>query len=244
MLYAVISDIHANLPALEAVLHECEELGVDRFLCLGDIVGYGAFPNECCQIIRELDADIVRGNHDEAAVRPGKELWFTTPARLCILWTREVLEEENRRFLATLKPFRVREQYTICHGSLADPDYYTTSPYEAAVSFRLMETPIGFLGHTHVAEYYRWRQDMEPLPRQTLCPDGCRIQLGEGKYLINPGAVGQPRDGNSLASFAVWNVEERWVEIRRVPYNVRAAQEAILKAGLPEAMAMRLSYGV
>lgn len=244
MRYAILSDIHSNLPALCRVLEECEQQGISDFLVTGDIVGYGAQPNECCDLVRGLRAVVVRGNHDEAAVSPGKEEWFTSGARACIVWTRELLSPENLAFLRGLEPSARVEGAHLCHGSLPEPDLYTSTPLEALLTFKAMQEPLCFLGHTHYAEWYTYRNDRRP-PVHHGRPEGGECPLAPGKqYVVNPGAVGQPRDGNSQASFGVWDTEARVVAIYRVSYDIGAAQNRILDAGLPVNMAERLRYGV
>jgi len=244
MSYAILSDIHANFQALQRVLKDAARLQIERFIICGDLVGYGAQPNECCQAIRELNAPVVRGNHDEAAVRPAKEEWFNAAARACIQWTRETLSEDNLAFLRELPPTQRVPGAHVCHGSLPDPDLYTTGPREAMTSLAVMEEDLCFLGHTHCAEWYTYRNDQR-LPGQSPRPEGGRLELAAGrKYVVNPGGVGQPRDGNSQTSYAVWDPEARTVEIRRLSYDVAAAQRLIYEAGLPQSMAERLRYGV
>lgn len=244
MRYAIISDIHANLSALEESLRLAAERQVDEYLCLGDIVGYGASPNECCDLVRGLRATVICGNHDVAAIHPGREIWFTPAARACILWTREVLTSENREFLRSLKPQEQVGGAVLCHGSLADPDLYTTTPEEALLSFRLLEGPLAFFGHTHFAEWFRFSPALS-LPEEFLLPHGgvCRVDP-EYQYLINPGAVGQPRDGNLQGSFAIWDTEAATVEIIRFDYDFAEAQRRMYAAGLPENMALRLGLGI
>ncbi|MEI6500274.1 MAG: metallophosphoesterase family protein [Armatimonadota bacterium] len=244
MTYAVLSDIHSNLPALRRVLDECAGLGIEDFLITGDVVGYGAQPNECCEIIRDLRAVVIRGNHDEAAVKPGKEEWFTAGARACILWTREALSDENREFLEELRPSHRLDGAHLAHGSLPDPDLYTSLPQEALRTAEVMEEPICFLGHTHYAEWYTYRGDHRP-PTQHSRPGGGEFTLAaDRKYVVNSGSVGQPRDGNSQASFVVWDTEAALVTIHRISYDIVAAQQRILDAGLPANMADRLKYGI
>ncbi|MEA3402864.1 MAG: metallophosphoesterase family protein [Armatimonadota bacterium] len=245
MRYAVLSDIHSNLVALEAVLADLAEEAIDRYLCLGDIVGYGARPNQCCDLIRELDAVSIRGNHDEAAVDPAKAEWFTAPARACILWTTEQLREDNMEFLRALPTLRVvDDDITICHGSVPDPDHYTVTPLDALMSLRAMETPIAFFGHTHYSEWFVWGQGNE-LPEEFPIPSGGSLHIrNDHVYLINPGAVGQPRDGNEMASYAIFDDETGDVVIKRVAYDIATAAQQMREAGLPEAMYARLWLGV
>ncbi len=245
MRYAVISDIHSNLPALEAVVQALGGLRVDGYYCLGDIVGYGSSPNECCDIVSGFGATVLRGNHDEAAFTPGKELWFTNAARACIVWTRSALTDESLAFLKSLEPSHVLDGVTLCHGSVPDPDFYTTTPREALLSFAVLRTPLCFFGHTHYAEWFRYDSLVDPMPEELMRPEGGVLHLEVGpKYLINPGSVGQPRDGNSQAAFAVYDADAATVEFHRISYNVSAAQQGILRAGLPESMAARLSEGI
>ncbi|NSW55960.1 MAG: metallophosphoesterase family protein [Armatimonadetes bacterium] len=244
MRHAIISDIHSNLPALESVLARLNREGIDHYICLGDLVGYGASPNECCDIVRALEPSIVRGNHDYAAVQPGGERWFTPAARACILWTRDQLTDVNRDFLGSLKPFVDIPGAHLCHGSLFDADYYTTTPFEAAASLRVMTQQLCFFGHTHYAEWFSSRAGQER-PDQFAAPDGATLRLEDGaKYMVNPGAVGQPRDGNSQAGYAIWDDVTHEIILCRVPYNIRAAQEKMEQAGLPWNMAERLNIGV
>ncbi len=244
MRYAVLSDIHGNLSALQEVVAQCRLLAVDAYLCNGDVVGYGAQPNECCDVLRELKVTCVRGNHDEAAVVPGKEEWFTAGARACILWTREVLTEDNRAFLKGLETTLQVAGAHLCHGSLPDPDLYTTTPSDALMTFEAMSEPVCFIGHTHYAEWYILRPDGR-LPTHHPRPEGGECLLTSGRqYLINCGSVGQPRDNNSQASFGVWDTEQASVTIYRVGYDLAETQKRILDAGLPRNMADRLKYGI
>ncbi len=219
-------------------------LGVEEYLCLGDIVGYGGSPNECCELVRGLRATVICGNHDVAALQPGREIWFTPAARACILWTREVLTADNRAFLESLSPRARVAGAELCHGSLTDPDFYTTTPEEALDSLRVMEGPLGLFGHTHFAEWFRYGEGMF-LPEEFTVPHGGQCHLEpDFQFLLNPGAVGQPRDGNHQASFAVWDTETGVVEILRRDYDIAEAQRPMYAHGLPENMAMRLTLGI
>jgi diadenosine tetraphosphatase ApaH/serine/threonine PP2A family protein phosphatase len=221
-----------------------ERAGYDQVLCLGDTVGYGAFPNECCDLIRGLDPIIVRGNHDEAAVVEGAEEWFTPAASACILWTREQLTPENRDFLAALEPFARVDGAQLCHGSLFDPGFYTTTSGEAALSFHTMEHCLCFFGHTHYAEWFV-EQPGQGLPVQVSATSGGVLHQEQAKrYLVNPGGVGQPRDGNSQTSYALWDTEAATIEIVRATYNVSVAQAKMREARLPYSMSERLMLGI
>ncbi len=245
MRYAVLSDIHSNLVALQAVLADLSEEEIDAYLCLGDIVGYGARPNQCCDIIRDLEAVCVRGNHDSAAVDPARAQWFTAPARACLLWTTDQLRDDNLEFLGSLPTVQIVDDHiTICHGSIPDPDHYTVRPVDALMSFRAMKTPIAFFGHTHYSEWFVWSGDSE-MPEEFPMPDGGELTEEVSRlYLVNPGAVGQPRDRNERASYAIYDADEGRVEIRRVSYDIALAAEQMKDAGLPEAMYARLWMGV
>lgn len=244
MRYAIMSDIHSNLSALEEALRVAEEAKVDRYLCLGDIVGYGPSPNECCELVRSLPGMFIRGNHDEAAIQPGKEMWFTPAARACITWTREQLTAENLAFLESLPEQEVVEGAIMCHGSIPNPDLYTTTPEEALLSFQVMGGQLTFFGHTHYAEWFRYNRNSE-LPVEEPRPRGGFLRLGrDSQFMINPGAVGQPRDGNHQAGFVIWDQTAGTVELLRVDYNVADTQRRMLEAGLPENMALRLGLGI
>jgi predicted phosphodiesterase len=241
---ALISDIHANLPALEAVLDDISRRSVHRTLSLGDIVGYGAWPNECCDLVREHKILSVLGNHDLAAVKEGAEHEFTAQARQCILWTREHLTERNQRMLKSLPDTRKVESVTLCHGSLVERDEYVYTWRGALPSFEVLTTRIGFLGHTHYACWFYYEFDPPRGDGETR-PQGGLTKVGlDGSYLANPGAVGQPRDGNPDAAYAIYDDQLEEIQFHRVAYDVEAAAKAIIDAGLPPGMGVRLFEGM
>jgi len=242
MIYGLISDIHGNLEAFEVVLAELK--GVDAFLCLGDIVGYGPDPGACVDRTRELpNLTCVVGNHDLAAIGEYDLSWFNPYARRAIEWTAERLAPDQRRFLSSLRPTAVVGEVTLVHGSLASPMAYITGKQEALECFRVMAGSLCFVGHTHIAEHYRNRGRTEACDQTSLWGGGS-IALEPGlRYIINPGAIGQPRDGNPAASFGTYDSEAGTIEVRRVPYDVGAVQEKMRAAGLPAYLAMRLSQG-
>jgi len=241
---AILSDVHANLPALEAVLADVAGQSVHRIVSLGDVVGYGAWPNECCELLQDKRAISVMGNHDLAAVEEGAEEWFTPPARKCILWTREQLAERNRRTLKSLPDVRKVESVTLCHGSLTERDEYVYSWHGALPTFQLLTTRVGFLGHTHYACWFYHAVD-PPRGDGTMTPEGGRLKVSpDGSYLVNPGAVGQPRDGNPAAAYAIYDDQLEEIELRRVRYDTEAAAKGIIDAGLPTTMAVRLFEGI
>lgn len=239
----MLSDVHANLPALEAVLARLEAERPDGLLCLGDCVGYGAQPNECVALLIEHQAIAVRGNHDVAAVESGKEQWFTEGARRCILWTREQLQPQVHDYLSGLPDTLEADGAQLCHGAPFDPDYYVLTEADAEMALEASERRLVFVGHTHCAEWYTAGAGGT---RPVLFPasSGGTLVMEPGKgYVVNPGAVGQPRDGNSMAAYAVWDTEAATIRLHRVPYNIRAAQEEIIRAGLPAMMSARLVVG-
>ena len=243
MRYGIIADVHGNLEALEVVLQALE--GVDRYLYLGDVVGYGPNPNECCAAVRGLNNCItICGNHDMAAVGKYDVSWFNPYARAAILWTSGQLSSENRRFLEDLPERYDESSFIMVHGSLVDPvSEYITSPWEARQSFALLKHPICFIGHTHVAEYYVQEPDVLT-PHQVLLTRGGSIKIRQNqKYIINCGGVGQPRDGNPKASFGIYDAETNEIEIKRVEYPIQKTQDKMIKAGLPAVLYLRLWEG-
>jgi len=242
MTYGLISDIHANLEALEAVL---KALGrVDGFLCMGDIVGYGADPGPCLETIRRLPRLVcVAGNHDLAAIGSYHLDLFNPVARDAIKWTAQQLTPDDRSYLGSLPLTAHADGALIVHGSLPDEMDYITTPDEARLCFDAMPGDLAFVGHTHITEYYQTRGGSR-FPQQVSLWSGGTVDLNEGvRYIVNQGAVGQPRDGNPAASFGVWRVEDRAVEVRRVSYDIDAAQDKMVKAGLPGYLIERLALG-
>jgi predicted phosphodiesterase len=243
MRYGIISDIHSNLPALEVVLSNLKK-EVDAFLCLGDIVGYGAQPNECCEIIRELKPIGVAGNHDWGAVEKIPFHHFNPYAEEALLWTKNNLKSENRDFLSSLPKTHIDSLFTLVHGSLREPiEEYLLSTPQARDTFSLLTTQILFFGHTHIPTLFLQREGQLTVSAVVLS-NGAKIEIKEGfRYLINPGSVGQPRDNIPLASAAIFDTSNLEVEIRRYEYPIELAQQGIISAGLPLILAERLSFG-
>jgi diadenosine tetraphosphatase ApaH/serine/threonine PP2A family protein phosphatase len=245
----VISDIHANLEALEACLLAAP--AHDRVFNLGDIVGYGANPNEVTERSRQLGAVFVRGNHDKAC-SGGSLDGFNPIAGLAALWTRERLKPEHLEFLREMPqgPIEPLEGLQCVHGSPRDEDEYlliASAAYEQLVQAR---APLTFFGHTHVQCGYLYQpgkksgRQVVPVYGSKRGQDSVKLELEEGTtYLINPGSIGQPRDGDPRAAFALYDTDERSVTFHRVPYDIAAAQEKIFAAGLPERLAIRLEEG-
>lgn len=255
MRYALLSDIHANRPALEAVLSAARGR-YETLICLGDVVGYGAHPNECCELLRENGAICVLGNHDAAVL--GLEIYdeWNEIAVSSLDWTRRQLSRENGRFLESSGPARLIERagelsFWITHGNLEEP-FYNEYVFSIGPAFdeleRLGDTgaPISFYGHTHQAMRFQtpapfhFRNDIA----HTRTPHGDQTRLSpETLSLVNVGSVGQPRDGNPQARFALFDAQSAILEIVAVDYNIQAAQTAISDAGLDQRLAKRLAEG-
>jgi diadenosine tetraphosphatase ApaH/serine/threonine PP2A family protein phosphatase len=236
--YGVFGDIHSNLAAFQAVLDALRTLRVDAYLCLGDIVGYGADARECVDIVRELDPLIVGGNHDWAvAGRLGLE-YFNTQAQAAIVWTRRELDTESIEWLGSLELRQVNEDVTLSHGTVHEPEafQYMQTPYDAYLSFQELNTRTAFVGHSHIPVTFF---DGMPI---TYSVDQ-RIEFGDRIAIANPGSVGQPRDEDPRASFAVYDSEARVLEIHRVEYDIGATIGRILRAGLPVLLGERLRIG-
>jgi diadenosine tetraphosphatase ApaH/serine/threonine PP2A family protein phosphatase len=243
MRYAIFSDIHANLDALEAVLEDIARLPVDELVCLGDLVGYGASPNECVFKVQESGARVIQGNHDQAAVGLKDIQYFNDYARAAILWTHEALSDENRKWLSVL-PFVVTSPgVRFVHASPQDPEAwdYVLSLENAAEQLQSFDEPICFIGHSHYPGLFRKDgnryMEMDFPPNET-------VKLPEGKYLVNVGSVGQPRDNDWRAAWAEYDDTSRELTLHRLEYPVEVAQARILEAKLPSFLAHRLGSGV
>ena len=245
MKYFVITDLHANLEALEAVLEAVPPDAYDRVLVLGDLVGYGADPNGVIDRVRGLNPLVlIRGNHDKVACGIEDPSGFNLVARQAIEWTHTALTPENLQFLVDLPsgPQFVDSEVEVCHGSPFDEDAYIFDQAEAARALEAMERRICLYGHTHIPAVFTPDITADDAP---VSRDGTvALRLGtEGRYLINPGSVGQPRDGDPRAACAVFDADARELVIHRVPYRVDVAQRKIIAAGLPEILASRLGIG-
>jgi predicted phosphodiesterase len=240
MNFAIFSDIHANLEALEAVLQDAQEHGCTHFVCLGDVVGYNANPHECAARIQEMDCPIVKGNHDEQASLLESSRDFNELAEHAIEWTRENLTEPDKEWLRELRLQRQVRDFTIVHATLDTPEQwgYVFNNLDATASFTYQHTALCFFGHTHVPMAFV-RDDSGV---QRVRADALRIEIGK-KYFINVGSVGQPRDGDWHAAYCVYQADNNVVEERRVKYDLATAQKKIITAGLPRLLAERLAIG-
>jgi predicted phosphodiesterase len=241
--YGILSDVHSNFEALQAVLAEVDAIGVDAVLCLGDIVGYGPSPNECCDLLRARDVIAIAGNHDEAAVDGAGAERFNSLARAAIQWTQEHLTPENRAYLAALPRERFLDGFGMVHGAPVHHFDYIMDVLDAKRALELTDQRLTFVGHSHVAEVYY--QDAGGRTFQQRLAHGGRIDVvPEFRYIINVGSVGQPRDRNPQASFAWYDAAAGIVEIRRLTYDVDRVQARIASASLPPPLAERLTTGM
>jgi predicted phosphodiesterase len=241
MRYGILSDIHSNFDALNAVINELDVLGIDKLVCLGDIVGYGPSPNECCDLLRARGCLAIAGNHDEAAVS-GDADSFNSLARAAIAWTKDELSEANREFLAHLPRELQFDSFVAVHGAPVFHFEYILNVLDAQSAFERVSRPVTFIGHTHIAEVYF--QDERGRTFHQKLSGGGKIQVTpEFRFIINPGSVGQPRDHNPQASFAYFDDVSRAIEVRRVTYDVGRVRELMETANLPLQLSERLSIG-
>lgn len=242
MRLAIISDIHSNLHALTAVLAELENRRAERVFALGDLVGYNAFPCEVVDLIMEKNIPSIMGNHDIVCCGLENPIWFNSAARGAALWTRKKLSEEKRRYLCGLpNEEMVQEKIYAVHGSPVSRDDYIMDLMDALNCFQQLpdkSTQICLFGHTHLPAIYSDRG-----PSYESMSPGTYELTARDRFFVNPGSVGQPRDGDPRASFAVLDTEELSVELIRVEYDVNAAMKAVLAAGLPQFLAERLQVG-
>ena len=238
MRVAVISDIHGNLAALEAVL---DAVDTDAVWCLGDLVGYGARPNECCAAIRERATVCLAGNHD-LAVRGTIDLSeFSGDAGVAASWTRGVLDDDSRAYLDSLDTTGEAQDVSLYHGSARDPVWeYVLSDEAALTTIVLARHPLALVGHSHVALQIALH---DTTLDGGLAPAGTVVELAGARRLLNPGSVGQPRDGDPRAAYLVLDLDARTATFERVEYDVERTQEEIRGAGLPEILAARLAFG-
>ncbi len=248
MRFLIFSDIHGNIDALDAVLARAPRDSYDRLLVLGDLVGYGATPNEVVEKIFELEPDaMVRGNHDKVCSGVESADNFNRIASEAARWTLKALTPENKERVAGLPagPQNADKDVEICHGTPFDEDTYVFDEDDAAKALDAAHRQVCFFGHTHVpVAYVQKGSDLTVVHPQ---PGGSETTvvnvLKRGRYLINPGSIGQPRDTDQRASYATYDSKKQRIEIRRVPYRIDLAQQRIVEAGLPESLAFRLGLG-
>jgi predicted phosphodiesterase len=237
---AIVSDIHGNLHALEAVLEAIDRDAPDAIWCLGDLVGYGPRPNRCCALVAERADVCLIGNHDLAVLGRLDLEDFQPDAALSARWTAAALEDERRAYLGSLVSSGERDGVGLFHASPRDPVWeYVLTPDVAAASMAAASQDLILVGHSHVALRYG-SSDGTLLPS----PDGTELDLGDGRWLLNPGSVGQPRDTDPRAAWLLLDLGARHASYRRVEYDVAKTQQEIRDRGLPEALAARLAFGL
>ncbi|MBI4778783.1 metallophosphoesterase family protein [Candidatus Desantisbacteria bacterium] len=249
MRYGIMSDIHSNLEALNSVLKAMENEGIDKIICLGDIVGYGPKPNECVERMQEIDGLIVAGNHDLAAIGWEDIDWFSSYAKEAILWTEDKLTTENKKYLSHLPEVISQKDFILVHGSLHHfTDEYIMNSAVAKKSFDLMKhRELLLIGHTHhAAAFFRKQRQssgVSPIQNLRLINQDVFCLLNGMQSIVNVGSVGQPRDGDNRASFGILDLETRTVTIKRIPYDIKKTQYQMLKAELPRYLISRLAIG-
>ena len=239
MRFAILSDLHANLEATEAVLADAREHDCTHFICLGDVVGYNANPHECIEIVQKMECPVVKGNHDEQATLTESSRGFNALAEAAINWTRAHLPNEDKEWLRALPLTQQVHDFTIVHATLDAPEQwgYVFNSLDAVASFAYQETTVCFFGHTHVAGAFVRDDGVRKMKVDRLLIEETK------KYFINVGSVGQPRDGDWRAAYCIFHVEKNVVEQRRVKYDLATAQKKIIQAGLPRLLADRLELG-
>ncbi|MGD9697074.1 MAG: metallophosphoesterase [Thermoleophilia bacterium] len=239
---AILSDIHGNRHALDATLRAAREAGARSWWCLGDLVGYGADPAHCLAVaIRDAERCLA-GNHDLAAAGRVPLDVFSSWAYDALVWTRRALGAVGRAKLERLQPDDTGHPVQLFHASPRDPVWeYVVSVEQAREALEDRRVALTMVGHTHIP--FAWRLTPDGAMESPGVPAGGRLPLAEGRWLVNPGSVGQPRDGDARAAWALYLPEEGVVEFRRTPYDVAGAQNAILEAGLPPSLARRLAEG-
>ncbi|HXW16745.1 MAG TPA: metallophosphoesterase family protein [Candidatus Acidoferrales bacterium] len=246
MRFLILSDIHANMSGLDAAL-KASEGRWDRVACLGDIVGYGPDPNEVVDKIRELNAVTIRGNHDKAGSGLEDASDFNPVARSAAIWTHEELRPDNLDYLLNLPTGPVQiDGITLVHGALHDEDEYVFTQAQALDGLLDAPTPLTFFGHTHIQGGFILRGDtVEPIRLKVpLDAKFVEIPIEQGtNYLVNPGSIGQPRDGDPRAGFVIADLGSKKIEFWRITYDIAAVQERMYKAGLPEPLILRIAFG-
>lgn len=256
MRFGIFTDAHSNFEALKVVARALREDRLDRLVFLGDAIGYGADPNDCCRVIREVSPISLLGNHDAALVEKLDMTWFVDHAREAIIWTSRVIEPEYQEWLATLPYLHRDEGVVFCHGSPLEPglfNYVMDYPEALRILQWMNYEKVGvtFVGHAHIGLAFQMMRSRNPQEGNDALKvynlngvSTARVELNpEDRWVINVGAVGQPRDGDSRAVYAVFDTETRIYEVHRIEYDIDSASSRIEAAGLPQILAERLFIG-
>jgi len=243
MRYAIIGDMHANLAAFTAVLDDIEHQGgVEKVWCLGDIVGYGPDPHECIELLRQTNHVCVAGNHDWAAISKIDTAEFNPDAAAACHWTAQQLSSADVEYLENLPLVIEEDDFTLVHGSPREPIWeYLISSGMAKENFAYFKSQFCLVGHSHAPLVFSYDESGACSPGQFSA--NVRLALGRNRLIINPGGVGQPRDGDPRASYAIYDSETRLIRLYRVPYDIRSTQDKMVAYGLPMRLVSRLSYG-
>jgi predicted phosphodiesterase len=240
----IVSDIHGNLAAFDAVLADADLESIDRVWCLGDVVGYGPSPNRCIDRLLELsDYICVAGNHDWAAISRISIAEFNPSAQEACRWTSQQLGEDNSAFLSRLPTLLLEGDCTLVHGSPREPIWeYIIYPSTAELNFQFFDTQLCFVGHTHAPAIFREETPTHKFEISIPVPDK-PIRIDDERMIINPGSVGQPRDGDPDAAYMIFDTESKTLKYHRVPYDISSTQQLMMDKGLPESLISRLSFG-
>ena len=241
MRYIIVADIHSNLEAFTAVLQAAKAGGeISEIWCLGDIVGYGPDPQSCLHLLRQYPHICVAGNHDMAAIGKIDTSDFNVAAALATNWTAQHLLTEDKQYLASLPMIKEVGNFTLVHGSPREPIWeYVLSPMEAQASLSYFQTNYCLIGHSHVPALFQFE---DGCCSQSQLP--ATLRLGKNRFMLNPGGVGQPRDHNPKAGYAIYDTEFNSISHYRVEYDISTTQEKMLRLGLPHSLAGRLSHGL
>lgn len=240
MRYGLFSDVHGNLPAFTSVIRAFDQEKIDQYVCGGDVVGYGANPQECIRALKDLSAVCIAGNHDWAVLGKIDTTNFNPMARVAVDWTKINIKPEDQNFLEELNLIYKNDDFVLVHGTLQEPGHfhYLLSESEARETFSLMDRAVCFVGHTHMAGVFIEKDDRI----QNFQSVNLEVQK-DCRYIVNLGSVGQPRDGDWRASYCLLDTETKTISLKRVEYDVTEAQKRIRQAGLPDFLASRLTFG-
>jgi predicted phosphodiesterase len=244
MRYLIISDIHGNLAAFDAVLAHADMDTIDLIWCLGDVVGYGPCPNECIARLRGFsDHCCVAGNHDWAAINRIDSAEFNPIAQMACRWTGQQLTPENKAYLENLPTRIIQGNSTLVHGSPREPIWeYIIYPSTAQLNFQFFDTQLCFVGHTHAPAVFQEETSTHKFEISIPVPDQ-PIEIGDERLIVNPGSVGQPRDGDPWAAYMIFDEEEKVLEYYRIPYDIALTQRLMMEKELPESLISRLTFG-